>query len=92
MWDNPLDLGTEQDQVFLILYGTGIRGVSAGGVSVTIGGEAVAVQYAGLQGDFVGLDQVNLGPLPRSLSGCGEVPVVLTADGIPSNAVTITFQ
>ena len=88
----PLDLGTEQDQVFLILYGTGIRGVSAGGVSVTIGGEAVAVQYAGLQGDFVGLDQVNLGPLPRSLSGRGEVPVVLTADSIPSNAVTITFQ
>ena len=88
----PLDLGTEQDQVFLILYGTGIRGVSAGGVSVTIGGEAVAVQYAGLQGDFVGLDQVNLGPLPRSLGGRGEVPVVLTADGIPSNAVTITFQ
>ena len=37
----PLDLGIEQDQVFLILYGTGIRGVSAGGVSVTIGGEAV---------------------------------------------------
>ena len=88
----PLDLGTEQDQVFLILYGTGIRGVSAGGVSVTIGGEAVAVQYAGLQGDFVGLDQVNLGPLPRSLSGRGEVPVVLTADSISSNAVTITFQ
>ena len=88
----PLDLGIEQDQVFLILYGTGIRGVSAGGVSVTIGGEAVAVQYAGLQGDFVGLDQVNLGPLPRSLSGRGEVSVVLTADGVPSNALTITFQ
>ena len=32
------------------------------------------------QGQFDGLDQLNLGPLPRSLAGRGEVEVVVTVD------------
>ncbi|MBL8169211.1 MAG: hypothetical protein JNJ50_13720, partial [Acidobacteria bacterium] len=49
------------------------------------------VLYAGLQGDFVGLDQVNL-KLPRSLAGRGLVEVVLFADGYSSNAVQINVK
>ena len=44
------------------------------------------------QGQFVGLDQVNLGPLPRSLTGRGEVDIVLTVDGKVANTVTVTIQ
>ncbi|HEX4950136.1 MAG TPA: NF038122 family metalloprotease [Blastocatellia bacterium] len=84
----PIDLNTT-DQLFLILYGTGVRhqrGLS--NVSATIGGVAVPVLYAGKQPDFIGLDQINL-PLPRSLSGRGTVDVVLTVEGKTANTVTI---
>jgi hypothetical protein len=40
----------------------------------------VAVEYAGPQGAFAGLDQVNL-RLPRQLTGRGEVSLALLVDG-----------
>jgi len=42
----------------LIPYGTGLNG--AGLVTATIGGMEVAVAYAGPQGTFAGLDQINI--------------------------------
>ena len=86
----PLDLGAEGDQVFLTLFGTGIRG--AEGVRTTIGGRDVAVLFAGAQDGWAGLDQVEIGPLPRSLAGMGEVDVAITAAGITSNTVTIVVE
>ena len=89
----PLDLGGEGDQVFLTLFGTGIRG--AGGaemVQATIGGSEVPVVSAGAQSGWAGLDQVKIGPLPRSLAGSGEVNVAVTASGVTSNTVTIVIE
>jgi uncharacterized protein (TIGR03437 family) len=86
----PIILGPEGDQVFLILYGTGLRNRSSlANVTCTIGGVSAPVLYAGESPGFVGLDQVNIGPLPRSLAGRGEVDVVLTVDGSPANIVRI---
>ncbi|MGH9854049.1 MAG: hypothetical protein ACREBD_29750 [Blastocatellia bacterium] len=86
----PIALGPEGDQVFLILYGTGLRNRSSlAAVTCTIGGVAVPVLYAGETPGFAGLDQVNIGPLPRSLTGRGEVDVVLTVDGRQANVVRI---
>jgi uncharacterized protein (TIGR03437 family) len=88
----PIDLGPESDQVFLILFGTGIRNRTAlSAVNARIGGENAEVLFAGSQGGFVGLDQVNL-RLPRALIGRGEVGVSLTADGKPANMVTINVK
>jgi uncharacterized protein (TIGR03437 family) len=88
----PIDLGPEGDQVFLILYGTGIRRRSSlADVTVTIGGVAARVLYAGFVGEFEGLDQVNA-LLPRSLMGRGEVDVVLTVDGKMANTVRISIR
>jgi uncharacterized protein (TIGR03437 family) len=88
----PLDLGTSADQTFLILFGTGLRFRSSlNNVSATIGGVAAQVAYAGPQGTFVGLDQINLA-VPRSLIGRGEVPVVLTVDGKITNNVTVQIK
>ena len=84
----PIDLSPAGDQVFLLLFGTGIRGFTSA-VTATVGGETVPVLFAGEQPAFVGLDQVNIGPLPRSLIGAGEAEIVLTVDGIPTNAVTV---
>jgi len=86
------DLGTASDQVFLILFGTGIRNRTAPeAVTATIGGAAMEVQFAGAQGDFVGLDQVNL-RLARALAGRGEVDVALSADGKTANVVKINIR
>lgn len=88
----PIDLGPPTDQLFLILYGTGVRFRSAlSAVSATIGGENSEVLYAGLAEGFVGLDQANL-RIPRSLAGRGLVNVSLMVDGKAANVVTIQIK
>jgi len=87
----PLDLGPDGTEVYVFLFGTGMR--NAGGpVTVTIDG--VPVPFAGpvAQGQFDGLDQLNVGPLPRSLAGRGEVEVVVTIDGKQANTVTLSLN
>jgi uncharacterized protein (TIGR03437 family) len=87
----PINVGVDAP-VYLSFYGTGIRNFSSlSNVSVTIGGVAVPVLYAGPQNTYPGLDQVNV-PLPLSLRGKGEVDVILTVDGVASNAVRIAIQ
>ena len=76
----------------LVLYGTGLRNLSSiENVTANIGGTNVPVAYAGAQPSFEGLDQVNL-TLPASLSGSGEVNIVLTVDGQTANVVTVDIQ
>ena len=88
----PIDLGQESEQVFLVLFGTGVRFLSTlSDANATIGGTRVEVLYAGPQGNFVGLDQVNL-RLPRSLAGKGEVDVVLLAEGKEANHVRVNIK
>ncbi len=88
----PIDLGPATEQVFLVLYGCGIRSRSAlAAVTATIGGTTLPVDYAGAQGGFIGLDQVNI-KLPRVLLGRGEIEVVLTVDGRLSNVVKISIK
>jgi uncharacterized protein (TIGR03437 family) len=85
----PINLS--QEDVFLILYGTGIRrrtGLS--GVSVTINGVSTPALFADAQG-LVGLDQINV-QIPRSLAGTGDVNVVVTVDGRVANTVRIKIQ
>src|SRR5262249_11121201 len=83
----PIDVGLDTP-VYVSLYGTGIRGRSSlANVKVTIHGTPVQVLYAGAQGQYPGLDQVNIG-LPLSLRGAGESDVVVTVDGQVANTVT----
>ena len=85
----PLVPGPEDDRLFLVLFGTGIRyRASSGAVRVLIGGTELAVLYAGPQGDYVGLDQVNV-ELPRSLFGRGETEIALSVEGRNANRVRI---
>ncbi len=87
----PIKLTPYTDSVYLILYGTGIRNHSANPVIATINGIKVPVLYAGPQAD-VGLDQINLGPLPQTLAAAGNVNVVITVDGVPTNTTTVNIQ
>ena len=87
-----IDLGPVTDQVFLILYGTGLSHRSSlSAVRAMIGGLDLPVEYAGSQGELTGLDQINL-RLPRSLIGRGEIDVVLTVDGVTTNTVNISLR
>jgi len=88
----PIDLGAADDQVFLVLFGTGFRFRSAlSAVMATIGGTNADVTFAGAQGSFVGLDQANV-RIPRALIGRGDADVVLTVDGQQSNAVHVNIK
>jgi uncharacterized protein (TIGR03437 family) len=83
----PIDLGPETDSVYLSIYATGLR--NSRSVSVTVGGHTVPVLYFGGQGTYEGLDQVNVGPLPRSIAGNGKTTVLLVADGQTANPVEL---
>lgn len=85
----PINLGGPP--VYLTLYGTGIRNTMTS-VSVAINGIAIPVLYAGPQGSYEGLDQINLGPLPASLRGRGQSSIALTVDGIAANSVAVNFR
>lgn len=77
---------------YLILYGTGIRGAgNIAAVSVTIGGVPAAVEYAGPQGGYPGLDQVNA-LIPPSLAGQGQVSLLLSVFTTRANPVQLLFQ
>ena len=86
----PIDLGPEGTRVLLVLFGTGIRNASK--VTATVGGLPVGIVAAGAQCCFIGLDQINTDALPRSLAGRGEVELILTVDGVQSNAVVLRIQ
>ena len=87
----PLSLGPEGDQVYLKMYGIGIRGWERN-LSCTIGGVNVDVYSLAPLSNSPGLEEIYLGPLPRSLAGSGEVEVILIADGRSSNSVTLSIQ
>jgi uncharacterized protein (TIGR03437 family) len=75
--------------VAITLYGTGIRNrTDLANVQCSIGGVNATVLFAGAQGAFQGLDQVNV-LLPAALRGRGTVNLVLTVDGKVTNTVTI---
>ena len=84
----PIDLTVPNEQMFLQLYGTGIRQrTDLANVTATVGSMKVDVLFAGAQGGYEGLDQINL-TLPRALPG-GELEVVLKVDGVTANKVKI---
>ena len=82
----PFDTSEEGAQFFLQLYGTGMRGARQ--ATATVGGRNVPVTGPVAQGDFAGLDQVNVGPLPPGFA-LGEVEIRLTANGVEANPVVI---
>ncbi len=92
----PIDLGEdrglETDRVVLILFGTGLRHLeSLSQVNLKIGGMSANPSFAGAQGYFLGLDQVNV-PLPRTLIGKGEMEIDLVAGGKSANKIIVSIK
>jgi uncharacterized protein (TIGR03437 family) len=84
-----VEAGTAQRPNYLVLFGTGLRRRSSlGNVQVRIGGIIAQVDYAGVQKDYVGLDQLNV-MIPTGARGSGEVDLILTVDGKQANKVRV---
>lgn len=89
----PLSLGPEGEQLYLILFGTGVRNFSSlANVQARVGGTETPVAFVGAVEGLVGLDQLNVGPLPRSLAGSGEVNIAVQVDGQIANTVRVSFR
>jgi uncharacterized protein (TIGR03437 family) len=84
----PIALGVDTP-IYVSLFGTGIRNASS--VTVKIGNTDVQPTYAGPQGQYPGLDQVNF-PLSLNLRGSGLVNVTVAVDGAASNVVQLNIQ
>ena len=87
-----IDLNQSYDKLYLLLYGTAIRGRSEPLVATaTAGGVALAIEYAGAQNFFPGVDQLNI-LLAKSLQGKGEVDLAVTINGKIANLVKVNFK
>jgi uncharacterized protein (TIGR03437 family) len=99
----PFDILLNGRANILLLFGTGIRRAPAANpgdangiaesVTATIDGIPAPVSYAGAQGNFSGLDQLNI-EFPTSLAGGPQrsVPVLITVNGLTANMVMITIK
>ncbi|MFN0121403.1 MAG: putative Ig domain-containing protein [Blastocatellia bacterium] len=88
----PLDFGSGNDELYLVLFGAGFRGRNPqGNARLLIGGASVEALYIGPQGGYAGLDQINV-RIPRALAGRGEIDAVLSVDERQSNAVRISIR
>jgi uncharacterized protein (TIGR03437 family) len=88
---NPISLGPDSDQLFLVLFATGLRQAAPADVTAAVNGTNVPVAFSGAQGTYPGLDQVNL-QIPPSLAGAGAVSVAITVGSQAANPVTVAFQ
>lgn len=76
-------------KLYLVLYGTGIR-QRRESPAAEVDGVPATVVYAGPQGQFVGLDQMNI-LVPEALYGAGVRSVRLRFGSVLSNAVDVHF-
>lgn len=89
---HPLPIDVSAGTVDLWLFGTGVRNRSSlSGVTCRINGISAPVQFAGAQGQYAGLDQINV-QLLNSMQGAGTVNLVLTVDGQEANTVQIEIK
>jgi hypothetical protein len=88
--------GDETAEFYPLIYGTGNRGSgnlatvqTYIGFADTVGGDEdlIPTLFNGPQGDFVGLDQTNAGPIPRTMEwwGGGDRAIGVEVDGDFSN-------
>jgi len=88
----PIDLSDETEQVYLIVYGTGLRHRrSLETVSARVSDVEVPVVFAGAVEGLAGLDQLNV-RLPHALKSYGPVDFAVTVEGKPTNVLRIRIK
>jgi uncharacterized protein (TIGR03437 family) len=86
-----INLSAHPAPAVLVLYGTGLGQTAQPQVIAWIGDLEAALAYAGPQGEFPGLDQFNI-EIPQALAGRGDLSVLISAAGVPSNPVRVQVE
>jgi uncharacterized protein (TIGR03437 family) len=86
---SPFNATTDGQPTVIALFGTGWRNSLP--VSVTIGGQAATVEYAGPGGAFNGLDQINV-RVPNGVTGPSTVVVTTASGAVSRSDVVVTFR
>ncbi len=84
----PLQPLEEGEQRYLVVFGTGLRSW-INPPTATLAGTAIDVIVAQAQGEFDGLDQVNLGPVPTLSDGANLPQLILQFDEGPTEPVVV---
>ena len=88
----PCSVGNESQFNLLVIYGTGWS--NSAGVQVKIGDQTLTPSYAGIQGEFLGLDQINVS-LTKDLAAKTDQDITVTivaTTNIDSNKTTTSFS
>lgn len=85
----PVNFRSKRDRIILVVAGTGFKYHS--GLTATVGGKTMPVEYLGKTQEIPGLDQAGI-QLDPSLKGSGNVDVILSTGDKKSNAVTIYIK
>jgi uncharacterized protein (TIGR03437 family) len=88
--NGPIDLSGAATQAYVSLYGTRFRAATR--ATAPIADVSVPVAGFAAQAETLGLDQINIGPIPASLRGQTNAPVIVTFDDIETNTVTLSFR
>jgi len=88
--ERPFVVGSSLKRYYISLFGTGMRYASS--ITATVGGVPVDVTHPAASGEFAGLDQVNVGPLPAALAHAGVVEIILRLDDVATNPVTVEIM
>lgn len=83
-----LQTGTPWKPNHLTMFGTGLR--NAAGLKVRLGSQEIAPGYAGAQGTFEGLDQINV-PL-SSFTGSGLTDITIVSGDQSSNTTQVLID
>jgi len=90
-----IDLGPPTDELFLTLFGTGLRfrtALTSVKATITYSPQVdLPVQYAGPQNEFAGVDQINVS-LPRLLAGRNFVGLEVRVDGEQAIYTWLAFK
>ncbi|MFN0083916.1 MAG: hypothetical protein ACKVX9_00875 [Blastocatellia bacterium] len=87
----PCSVGNDALADLLVIYGTGWR--NGAGIQVKIGDVTLTPSFAGAQGDFDGLDQINVA-LTKDLGNLKDREITVTVPGttsLDSNKTTTSF-
>jgi uncharacterized protein (TIGR03437 family) len=91
----PKPIDVSGGNTYLLLFGTGIRGLQGGtaAVSATISGVNIPVTFVGPQPAYAGLDQINIGPIPATLKGAGsDAPLQITVEHQQANPMSVSIK
>lgn len=80
----------DEEELYVSFYATGIGSLEAAQISVRSEGTEFPVVYAGPQGHFAGLDQINV-LVPRSMRGRGAVSVEVQFGLLGAYTGTLAF-